>query len=234
MSKKIFEVESDSDIEVVDEPVKLDVIDEEDVLEEEVVQEKVKAPKVKKSKKLKVLDPEDDNTEKQVLDELEEPKKKRKKRPPLTEERKAQLLKNLEVGRKKAMENRKKKAQVKKIIKKKKEEEMDTLIKEDLVAKKFEASEKNKLREDLDEMKSMMKNLMEENKKLKSTPPIGNQSLGATPQSSQKISVEQNKKLVVENSQLKQESKPSSLPIPKVLKVHKSKGIASRWSKYNL
>ena len=228
MTKKIFEVESDSDVEVVDEPVKLDVIDEEveeDVLEEDVleVEEKVKAPKVKKSKKTKVLDPEDDNTEKQVLDELEEPKKKRKKRPPLTEERKAQLLKNLEVGRKKAMENRKKKAQVKKIIKKKKEEEMDTLIKEDLVAKKFEASEKNKLREDLDEMKSMMKNLMEENKKLKSKP----QS------SSEKITVQSNKSLSDEKTPLVQKSQASAPPVPKVLKVHKSKGIASRWSKYN-
>jgi len=235
MTKKIFEVESDSDVEVVDEPVKLDVIDEEveeDVLEEDVLEVeehvpspigKVKAPKVKKSKKTKVLDPEDDNTEKQVLDELEEPKKKRKKRPPLTEERKAQLLKNLEVGRKKAMENRKKKAQVKKIIKKKKEEEMDTLIKEDLVAKKFEASEKNKLREDLDEMKSMMKNLMEENKKLKSKP----QS------SSEKITVQSNKSLSDEKTPLVQESQSSAPPVPKVLKVHKSKGIASRWSKYN-
>jgi len=147
---------------------------------------------------------------------LGEPKKQRKKRPPLTEERKAQLLANLEKGRLKAMENRKKKAQVKKIIKKKKEEEMDTLIQEDLVAKKTQASEKNKLREDLDEMKLMMKNLMEENKKLKSSKPAPASAPATLP--------------------VIKEEKPQEPPAP-VAQVpqrrnHISKGIKSRWDKY--
>lgn len=136
MSNKIFETDSDLEIE---DPVEDPVEDEVEELEPAPTAPKVKA---KTKAKTKVLDPEDDNTIEVKKDELGEPKKQRKKRPPLTEERKAQLLANLEKGRLKALENRKKKAQVKKIIKKKKEEEMDTLIQEDLVAKKNQASEK--------------------------------------------------------------------------------------------
>ena len=152
MSNKIFETDSDLEIEEHETEAPVEEV------EEEVEQPTAPKVKTKTKAKTKVLDPEDDNTVDVKADELGEPKKQRKKRPPLTEERKAQLLANLEKGRLKALENRKKKAQVKKIIKKKKEEEMDALIQEDLVAKKTQASEKNKLREDLDEMKLMMKN----------------------------------------------------------------------------
>jgi len=189
MSNKIFEIDSDAEVEVSEEiePVEVSEGSETDEITPA-------SPKVKK-----------------VSEAEEKPKKPRKKRPPLTEERKAQLLKNLEAGRKKAMENRQKKAQAKKIIKKKKEEEMDNLIKEDLMAKKYEASEKNKLRDDLDEMKKMMKNLMEENSRLKNPKPL---------------------------QTIKEETKPSAptpepVPIePPKPKIHRTKGITSRWAKY--
>ncbi len=117
------------------------------------------------------------------------------------------------------MENRKKKAQVKKIIKKKKEEDMDNLIKEDLMKKKFEASEKNKLQGDIDEMKNMMKNLVEENKRLKSAKP----TLKTIDEDTQSNTDLENDKQ--SNDKQIQEIKP--------LKIHRSKGITSRWSKYN-
>jgi uncharacterized membrane-anchored protein len=124
----------------------------------------------------------------------------------------------LEKGRLKALENRKKKAQVKKIIKKKKEEEMDTLIQEDLVAKKSQASEKNKLREDLDEMKLMMKKLMDENSKLKSKEP-NLSPINEEPPAPAPTPAPASK------------SAPAPPPVPE-RKKHISKGIQSRWAKY--
>ncbi len=205
MSNKIFETDSDLEIE---DPVEEQVEEHVEELEPAPT-----APKVKAKSKTKVLDPEDDNTQEVKTDELGEPKKQRKKRPPLTEERKAQLLKNLEAGRKKALENRKKKAQVKKIIKKKKEEEMDTLIQEDLVAKKTQASEKNKLREDLDEMKVMMRNLMEENSKLRS-------STSKAPAPAPQLNT------------IKEETPAQSVETIPEKKKYISKGIKSRWDRY--
>lgn len=200
MSNKIFE--TDSDIEVSEEPI--------EVQEVPIVEERPKGPKVQ----TKVLDPEDDNTKVVKTDELGEPKKQRKKRPPLTEERKAQLLKNLEAGRKKALENRQKKAQAKKIIKKKKEEEVDNLIKEDLNIKKYEATEKSKIRDELNEMKAMMKNIMEENKKLKSSPSTPLKTIKEEP---------------VPEPAVAPVAAPVAIPKPK---IHRNKGIASRWDKY--
>lgn len=208
MSNKIFETDSDLEIE---EPA---------VEAVESSEPAPTAPKVKTKTKTKVLDPEDDNTIEVKTDELGEPKKQRKKRPPLTEERKAQLLANLQKGRQKALENRQKKAQVKKIIKKKKEEEMDTLIQQDLVAKKSQASEKNKLRDDLDEMKLMMKKLMDENNKLKSKEPNLSPINEEPPASKSAPAPAPAPK-----------SAPAPTPAPQ-RRNHISKGIKSRWDKY--
>ena len=197
MGKKIFEDDSENDIEIINASAS--------EAEAVAVSEAVAASEAAASEA--------------EAEEAVEPVKKRKKRAPLTEERKAQLLKNLEAGRKKALEVRQKKAQAKKILKKKKDEEMDNLIKEDLMSKKFEKTEKDKLRQDLDEMKNMMKNLMEENKKLKSSKPSVNEEL--PPQEPKQILPQP----IQEAQANKQTVKPP--------KIHQSKGITSRWSKYN-
>lgn len=220
MSKKVFE--TDSDLELDSEPEVASDAEVEETFNEETkrIEETKPKRKPKAKGKAKLLEPEDDNTKVIKTDELGEPKKQRKKRPPLTEERKAQLLANLEKGRLKALENRKKKAQVKKIIKKKKEEEMDTLIQEDLAAKKSQASEKNKLREDLDEMKLMMKKLMEENSQLQA-----NQAKSVPKPTLSPVN---------EEPPTKEAPKPVAqvVPVAPVRPKHVSKGIQSRWAKY--
>ena len=130
----------------------------------------------------------------------EKPVKKPRKKRILTEEAKEKLLKNLEAGRKKAMENRQKKSEEKRIIKKKKDED--------------ELSHKNKLRQDLDEMKKMMQNLIEENSKLKKSTPLQPIKEEAEPQA-------------------KQPEPQAKQPEPVKPVVYRTKGIASRWAKYN-
>eukprot|EP00729_Bicosta_minor_P012894 gene12894-21945_t len=73
--------------------------------------------------------------------------------PTPAEKKRARLLKNLEKGRKTALENRKKKAMYKRLMKKQTDDEMDTAIK----TKLKEKEDVDDLRRQLAEMKASQK-----------------------------------------------------------------------------
>lgn len=77
--------------------------------------------------------------------------------PTPAEKKRARLLKNLEKGRKTALENRKKKAMYKRLMKKQTDDEMDTAIK----TKLKEKEDVDDLRRQLAEMKASQKTVQD-------------------------------------------------------------------------
>ncbi len=204
------------------------------------------APKVKKERKKKAIDPiEEEETLKMEIKEVEnevenevkndpppkKEKKEKKPRKPMDEATKARLLEQLARGRETSKLNRKKRAEAKKIIRRKKDEDIDEIIKEDLERKKKENQDKNFLREELAELKNSLKELMAENKSLRTQK--NNDRIEKV-----KEDIKEVKEDIQEVKQLKGDSIPKgspmipNVPIVRNLKVQTSRGIKSRWDKY--
>ena len=167
--------------------------------------------------KQKVKEESKPEPKEEVVDEVEEveeekPKKKRAKRP-MTEERRQMLIQNLAKGRATSLERRKKAAEAKKITKKNKEDAINKIIEDDKKLKETKLMKQDtQLLTEFNEMKSMMKTLMEENKKLKTK--------------KEEPKLETVKEVV--NQPKMEPPKPQVVP----MRIARSRGIGSRWNKY--
>lgn len=212
MTKKIFE-------EPDPEPAKQEpvlILDEDDLIGN--IEEEIKKDESDNKPDSKVLIVDDEvhvlaKPVEEIEEEDEKPKKKKRAKRPMTEERRLMLIENLKKGRETSMANRKKAAEAKKITKKNKDEAINKIIEEDRKLKETNLMKKdNQLITEFNEMKLMMKKLMDENNKLKTNkqePP-------------EKLEVI--KEIVNEP---KNEPKP-----PTPLRISRSRGIGSRWSRY--
>jgi len=88
----------------------------------------------------------------------EKPKKEKKKRKPMSDERKKQLLLNLQKGRETAKLNRMKIAKAKKIKKLEKDEEIDNIILEHVKKSKSKRTKEDELQEEINNLKKQLEN----------------------------------------------------------------------------